>query len=64
MRTLAGIISAAALAGTILPPCLFFAGRMEHETMNAWMVAAAAVWFLATPFWMERKAADRKENNR
>jgi TM2 domain-containing membrane protein YozV len=43
-----------ALAGTIVPPVLFFYGQMGLEPMKAWMLAAAVAWFAATPLWMNR----------
>ncbi len=58
MKRVAQIISWLALAGTLLPACLFFAGRIDLAQVKAWMLAAAIVWFLATPIWMEHKATD------
>jgi hypothetical protein len=58
MKRLAQIISGIALVGTLLPPCLFFAGHMDLAATQGWMLAAALVWFVATPFWMEHKAKD------
>ena len=56
MKHLAQIFSAVALAGTLLPPCLFFAGHLDLPAMQRWMLGAAALWFAATPLWMEHKA--------
>jgi hypothetical protein len=56
MKRVAQIISWLALAGTLLPPGLFFVDKLELASMQQWMLAAAIVWFLATPFWMEHKA--------
>jgi len=56
MKRFAQIISWLALAGTLLPSCLFFAGQMELAQAKNWMLAAALVWFIATPLWMEHKA--------
>ena len=58
MKRLAQIISYLALAATLLPPVLFFLGRMVLPAVQAWMLAAAIVWFIATPLWMEHKAGD------
>jgi len=55
MRLTAQIASGLALAGTILPAVFFFAGRLDLDQVKAWMLAAAVVWFAATPLWMERK---------
>jgi hypothetical protein len=53
MKRFTQLISALALAGTVLPPCLLFAGRISLESMQAWMLVAALAWLIATPFWME-----------
>jgi hypothetical protein len=55
MKRIAQAISIVALVGTLLPPCLFFADALDLATAKPWMFAAACVWFLATPFWMEHK---------
>jgi len=54
MKRAAQLVSLAALAATILPPVLFFYGRMELDGMKAWMLAAALAWFAATPVWMRK----------
>lgn len=54
MRLAARLVSLAALAGTIVPPVLFFTGQMDLDAMKWWMVIAAVAWFVATPIWMER----------
>ena len=54
MRRAAQVVSLAALAGTILPPVLFFAGRMDIEPMKWAMLVAAIAWFAATPVWMKK----------
>jgi hypothetical protein len=58
MKRIAPIISYLALAATLLPAVLFFADAMLLPTARLWMLAAALVWFVATPFWMEHKAKD------
>ena len=58
MKRAAQIISWLALAGTLLPPCLFFADKLSLPATQGWMLLAAVLWFLATPFWMEHKASD------
>jgi len=55
VKRVARVVSFAALAGTILPPVLFFAGMADLETMKRWMLVAAIAWFAATPIWMDRK---------
>lgn len=55
MNRAAQIASGLALVGTLLPALLFFAGRIDLDQMKSWMVAAALLWFVATPVWMERR---------
>ncbi len=52
MRRLAQFASLAALAGTIVPPVLYFANHMPLGAAQGWMLAATLVWFVATPTWM------------
>jgi TM2 domain-containing membrane protein YozV len=54
MKHAARAVSIAALAGTIVPPVLFFYGQVGLEPMKAWMLASAVAWFAATPVWMNR----------
>ena len=58
MKRIAQIISYLALATTLLPALLFFADKLELPVVKLWMLAAALVWFVATPLWMEHKATD------
>lgn len=67
MLNLARLISLLALGGTIVPPVLLLAGRLSAASMNGWMFVSAVAWFVATPFWMDRRpasngAADGGEN--
>lgn len=55
MRTLAQLLSALALGATIVPAGLYFADALAFGALQTWMLAAATLWFAATPFWMERK---------
>jgi hypothetical protein len=55
MKRLAQFVSVAALAGTLVPPCLFFTGALSLDAMQQWMLYAALIWFISTPFWMEHK---------
>jgi hypothetical protein len=57
MIALARFVSLIALAATILPAVLLFWGWMDLAAMKSWMLAAAVAWFVATPFWMDRKKA-------
>lgn len=54
MKTAARLISLVALAGTILPPVLFFTGSISLDATKLWMLVATIVWFAATPIWMDR----------
>ncbi len=58
MKRVTQILSGIALAGTLLPACLVFAGRLDLAIMRQWMLVATVVWFLATPFWMEHKTTE------
>ena len=58
MKRVAQIISYLALAATLLPALLFFADKLDLPTAKLWMLAAALVWFVATPLWMEHRATD------
>ncbi len=55
MKRLAQIVSGVALAGTLVPPCLFFVGALDLAAMQRWMLDAAILWFISAPFWMEHK---------
>ena len=57
-KRIAQIVSALALAATIVPPCLFFAGTLTLAAVQPWMLGATVLWFAATPLWMEHKATD------
>ena len=56
MKRFAQVLSGIALAGMIVPPCLFFADRLALGVMQQWLLGATLLWFAATPFWMEHKA--------
>lgn len=58
MKRVAQIISYLALAASLAPAVLFFADRIELAPAKNWMLAAAAVWFIATPLWMEHRATE------
>jgi hypothetical protein len=55
MKRAAQILSALALAATILPPLLFFVDKLDLPTVKGILLAAAALWLIATPLWMEHK---------
>ena len=54
MKRAARVVSLVALAGTILPPVLYFTGHVELEAVKLWMLVATIAWFAATPVWMDR----------
>jgi hypothetical protein len=54
VKLAARFVSLAALAGTIVPPVLFFTGQLDLDAMKRWMLVAALAWFAATPIWMDR----------
>ena len=58
MKKIAQVVSCFALAATLLPAILFFTDKMALPAARIWMLVAALVWFVATPFWMEHKATD------
>ena len=58
MKRVAQLVSYLALVATLLPALLFFADKLELPVAKLWMLAAALVWFVATPLWMEHKATD------
>jgi len=57
MKRIAEILSWLALAVTLAPACLFFADKLDLAQAQAWMLGGTALWFIATPFWMEHKAS-------
>lgn len=54
MRRVAQIVSWIALIGALAPACLFFVDRCTLEQVKQWTLVATIVWFIATPFWMDR----------
>ena len=55
MKRIAQLISWLALAGVLLPSCIFYCQGMELAQVKLWMLVFSVVWFLATPVWMEHK---------
>ncbi len=58
MKRVAKLVSFVALAGTLVPPVLFFADKLPLSATQLWMLAAAVVWFATAPFWMEHRAGE------
>ncbi len=54
MKRAAQLASLAALAGTIVPPALYFTGDLALDGAKWWMLLAAVAWFASAPLWMDR----------
>jgi hypothetical protein len=54
VKTTARFVSLVSLVGTILPPVLYFYGRVDLDATKLWMLVATIAWFAATPVWMDR----------
>jgi hypothetical protein len=54
MRYLGIIISMLALVATVLPSVLFLMGNISMDSMKWVMIVATVVWFVVTPFWMNK----------
>ncbi|HEX9784886.1 MAG TPA: hypothetical protein VGA56_19425 [Opitutaceae bacterium] len=54
MRRILQIASWTALAGVIIPPCVFLGGGMDLSVVKVWMLVASVLWFVTVPFWMGR----------
>ncbi|KAA1258784.1 hypothetical protein LF1_13070 [Rubripirellula obstinata] len=64
MNTSTKVISLVGLLATIVPCVLFFFGIIGHEAVKLAALIGTIVWFISTPFWMNRKLgpdADRVE---
>ncbi|HYW78039.1 MAG TPA: hypothetical protein VE890_00620 [Thermoguttaceae bacterium] len=55
MKTAAKLISFVALAATIVPSVLYFAGAIGHDATKWTALAGTVAWFIATPLWVGRK---------
>jgi hypothetical protein len=55
LRRILQVVSWLALAGTVVPSCLFVANSWELDSVKTAMLVATVVWFMATPLWMHRK---------
>lgn len=58
MRPLLVVVSGAALVVTIGAPVLYLTNVLDLGQMKLWMALSAVAWFVATPFWMERRKKD------
>ena len=55
VRRILQCVSWLALAGTLLPSCLFVGNAVDLDLVKTVMLVSAIVWFAATPLWMQRK---------
>lgn len=55
------IISYLALAGTIIPSILVFAGNMDLQTNKNFMGICMIIWFITAPFWINKKSEEAVE---
>lgn len=53
MKSIAILIGAVALLGSIVPPLLFMTGSMEQDAMKLAMLLSCLVWFVTAPMWMK-----------
>ena len=57
MRTGLKIISFLALALTVVPSFLYLNGSVGLDSAKLLMLIATVAWFVASPFWINRKDA-------
>lgn len=55
MKLILQLISLAGLLLTIVPPVLFFYGKIDHAMQNVLMLTGAIVWFGSAWFWLGPK---------
>lgn len=56
MKLFLQLISLIGLLLTIVPPILFFLGKIDHQVQNFWMLAGAVIWFVSASFWLGKKS--------
>jgi hypothetical protein len=54
MKNLLILISLFGLVMSILPPVLFFLGKIEMTSMKLWMGIGMVVWMVSAPFWINK----------
>ena len=54
MRAIAQTASLIALAATLGPALLYFAGLLTHGAVEWATLFGTLLWFIATPLWMGR----------
>ena len=56
MKPILILLSALALALTVVPSMLVFAGSLSWSAHATLMLAGTLLWFVTAPFWMEAKS--------
>lgn len=56
MRIVLQILSLIGLLMTIVPPILFFNGKIEQVQQNWYMMFGALIWFVSAFFWLGGKS--------
>jgi len=60
MKRTLQLISLAGLLLTIVPPVLFFLGKISQETQNLLMLIGVFTWFVSAFFWLGKKTKAEK----
>ena len=60
MKSMLKIGSLVGLMMTILPPVLFFLGKMEMASMKLWMGIGMVIWMVTAPFWINKSAGSEQ----
>lgn len=60
MRRLIMLLSFVGLVMSILPPVLFFLGKMALDPMKLWMGIGMVVWMVTAPFWINKTAGSKQ----
>ena len=55
MKNLLKISSLIGLIISILPPILFFVGKIEMDTMKWTMGIGMVLWMVTAPFWINKQ---------
>jgi hypothetical protein len=63
MKRILQFFSLTGILLTILPPVLFFLGKLSYSAQNLWMLAGAIIWFLSASFWLG-SSRERKQQNK
>lgn len=61
MKSMLKIGSLIGLVLTILPPILFFLGKVEMEFMKLWMGIGMVLWLVTAPFWINKKHKEPRQ---